>query len=168
MSRLAPQPAHLAHIMRALADMLDQHGDKALEMAPLLSARGWPRSTLGSGSAGNSELTTVEAAVEHPDPIWDHIDDELRDKMTETWTDLLALRTLITKVVAHAAPDQKRMPRPGSGDCFACGRYVSGSANDRLRAGYCDSCRMAWERAGRPDRVQFQRSRRRQPFGGAA
>lgn len=48
-----------------------------------------------------------------------------------------------------------------AGYCAACGRWVEGTAADRLRAGYCDACRKAWERAGRPDRPTFERQRQR-------
>lgn len=46
-----------------------------------------------------------------------------------------------------------------SGHCAACSRWVEGTAVDRLRAGYCEACYRAWDRAGRPDRVQFERQR---------
>lgn len=32
------------------------------------------------------------------------------------------------------------------GDCLCCERPVSGSANDRLRSGFCDACRKAYSR----------------------
>lgn len=54
--------------------------------------------------------------------------------------------------------------------CRACDRTVTGSAEDRLRAGYCDACRKAWarelarwtdeRRPGAPDRLAFERQRR--------
>lgn len=47
-----------------------------------------------------------------------------------------------------------------AGACVACGRDVSGSARDRLRAGFCDACRKAWEREGKPDRAAFIARRR--------
>jgi hypothetical protein len=49
--------------------------------------------------------------------------------------------------------------RTNISECEACGRTVAGTPTDRLRSGYCDACRKAWDRAGRPDRVQFQRAR---------
>lgn len=33
-----------------------------------------------------------------------------------------------------------------TGDCKACERVVTGTPNDRLRNGYCDRCRMAYQR----------------------
>lgn len=51
----------------------------------------------------------------------------------------------------------------GAGDCQACDRVVTGTPNDRLRAGYCAACYMAWDRAGRPDRVAFEATREAAP-----
>jgi hypothetical protein len=50
------------------------------------------------------------------------------------------------------ALDGERRGRESSlqGNCACCDRPVTGAANDRLRGGYCDACRMAWERDGRP------------------
>lgn len=50
------------------------------------------------------------------------------------------------------------------GDCLACDRYVPGTVTDRLRGGYCDSCRKAFERwretAQDPsDHVAFRKAR---------
>lgn len=47
----------------------------------------------------------------------------------------------------------------GAGDCAACTRLVTGAPDDRLRAGYCAACYMAWIRAGHPDRVAFEHTR---------
>lgn len=44
-----------------------------------------------------------------------------------------------------------------SGRCLCCDRWVEGTANDRLRAGYCEKDYRAWLRAGKPDRVMFER-----------
>lgn len=51
----------------------------------------------------------------------------------------------------------------GAGDCLACDRVVTGAPNDRLRAGYCEACYRAWDRAGRPDRAAFERTREAAP-----
>lgn len=50
--------------------------------------------------------------------------------------------------------------RTNMADCAACERPVANTPNDRLRAGYCNACRMAWNRQGQPDRVAFERTRR--------
>jgi hypothetical protein len=46
------------------------------------------------------------------------------------------------------------------GHCMACERSVLGTPDDRLRSGFCDACRKAWERAGLGDRAAFIRDRR--------
>jgi hypothetical protein len=50
--------------------------------------------------------------------------------------------------------------RTNMADCQACERPVANTPNDRLRAGYCNACRMAWNRQGQPDRPAFERGRR--------
>lgn len=55
-----------------------------------------------------------------------------------------------------------------AGVCLCCSRVVYGTADDpmlgtkedKLRAGYCNECRMAWKRAGCPDRAMWERTRR--------
>lgn len=162
MTVAAPSPKELAVQLRSLASALDQHGHRALELAPLLAARGWPTTTMPSGSRGNSELTSVEAAADNPNVDWDNVDQKLDAALHRCWVDILDVRTLITNITSHAgADDRKTNQQPGSGDCLVCSKYVPGTAEDRLRAGYCNACRMAWVRADRPDRVMFQRTHRR-------
>jgi hypothetical protein len=50
--------------------------------------------------------------------------------------------------------------RTNMADCAACERPVANTPNDRLRSGYCNACRMAWNRQGQPDRPAFERTRR--------
>lgn len=65
----------------------------------------------------------------------------------------------LTQITArlHAGREAQRT---NMADCQACERPVANTPNDRLRAGYCNACRMAWNRQGQPDRVAFERSRR--------
>lgn len=165
MTQRAPSPKELIGVLRSLILVLDVHGDRAIEMAGLLAARGWPASTMGTGSRGNSELTSVEAAVDRPGE-WADVDLDLAKALHDVWTRGLDARTLIAHVVSHAAPDDRQTNRqPGSGDCLVCDRYCAGTATDRLRGGYCDSCRKAWDRyrakAGKTaDRASYRRVRR--------
>lgn len=65
--------------------------------------------------------------------------------------------------VIKASMDDERGRRSSlQGECLCCGEPVSGAVNDRLRSGFDDKCRKAWERAGHPDRAAFIRDRRRQ------
>lgn len=166
----APPPRELASTLRNVADILDRHGDRALELAPLLAARGWPASTMGNGSRGDSGYTSVESAVVAPGKLdtpditpnlnWNDVDVHVNQTAHQVWVLGLALRTMVIRIIDHAPTVEQN--RKTGGDCFACDRVVAGTHVDRLRAGYCNACRMAWERAGRPDRVQFQRQRRQQ------
>lgn len=72
-------------------------------------------------------------------------------------------------LVSHRADDRAGRQETG-GDCLACTRYVPGSVNDRLKAGYCEACYRAWmrymdseRRAGRdPSPVAFRSMRQRE------
>lgn len=56
----------------------------------------------------------------------------------------------------------RRAKESSVGSCQACDRPVAGTEADRLRAGYCSACFTAWCRAGRPDRLSWERDRRRE------
>lgn len=49
------------------------------------------------------------------------------------------------------------------GFCQACHRSdVANTVNDRIVNGYCPACRVAWDRAGHPDRLLFEIARRKE------
>lgn len=163
-----PTPARLARELRSLAKLLDQHGDRAVELAPLLAARGFPSATMGApGGHGSAELTSVEAAADAPAP-WRDVDDRLARWLRLAWGVTTTGQDLVTKITAHAAPDGEHEGRatstPGAGHCLACDRWVTGGAADRLRAGFCNACRNSYQRWRRNnahgDRAQFIRWRR--------
>jgi hypothetical protein len=146
----APHPGKLARQLRQLAQVLDDHGERAVELAPVLAARGFPASTIGApGGRGNAELTSTEAAADRPAPF-DNVDRDL-----DRWLEL-AFRVsahgqdLITRITAHAALDTEHQGRAtasaGAGHCLACELWVPGTNNDRLRAGFCNACRVAFQR----------------------
>lgn len=58
-----------------------------------------------------------------------------------------------------ATGSDKRGRISSLGSCAACSRDVACTPADRLKAGYCSACYMAWARAGRPDRLEFARDR---------
>lgn len=76
------------------------------------------------------------------------------------------LKALADRAKAGAKPE----PRTNVSECRACERPVAGTPNDRLRQGYCNACRVAWQRLcaahtgpGAPDRAAFERARRGAP-----
>lgn len=136
---------------------------------------GYPTGTVGSGGQDAAQSTTEGAAlagyrldhpsdVEHSDGTWDHQPHDQHHELTTAAAHALqraadAVADLIEKL--DAIDRLATIPRTDpSGHCAACDRWVEGTANDRLRSGYCHTDYTAWVRAGRPDRAQFERQRR--------
>lgn len=145
-----PTPAQLASELRRLAKLLEDHGDRAVEMAPVLAARGFPAVTLGSpGGRGSSELTSTEAAADAPAPYAD-VDVQLDRWVRLAWAVTTKGQDLVARITSHAAPDSEHEGRAtgsaGAGHCLACDRWVPGTHNDRLRAGFCNACRASYQR----------------------
>lgn len=164
-----PSPTQLARLLRDTADLIDRHGPRALDMAPLLAARGWPTTTLGdgTGSRTDTDTTSTETAA-LTNTRFDGIDTRLDAAWLTTWRAATACAALVTTVTAHAAPDTEHNGRAtthtGAGTCGACNKWVTGSSNDRLRAGWCNACRVSYQRwrdrTGHTDRAAFTRWRR--------
>lgn len=160
-------------------DLAKKHRDTLLEVAKRLNnryleeleRRGWQVADLdgyrgntrpGIGSAGGSEDTPVERAALGNDP------------KDSTGANIRTLFHLLEEAAGHAqgvngkidwlenndSSVNRERHLIGAGDCAACGTYASGDLNDRLRAGYCPACNMAWTRAGRPDRATWNETRR--------
>lgn len=73
----------------------------------------------------------------------------------------------LRQVVLHAG-DKLKGRQTTLSQCQACNRDVSNVGDDRLRSGYCDACRKAWDREPQPrDRLRFE-LRRRQELAAAA
>lgn len=155
-----PPPIALAEALEHLAQQLRTHGDHATHQAQLLAARGWPTGSDGP-TPTTTPLTPLEAAALHPHG-YTNIDHDLAKAMHHTWTGTHLTTTLLTRILAHADPTSagRTIRHTGTGPCLACGRDVPGTAVDRLRGGWCDACRKAWDRAGRPpDRPAWARLR---------
>jgi hypothetical protein len=155
---------HVIAELRQLTDvLLHELEHKGRHVA---TADGFPSSTLGDGMArSSSALTSVERAAEartYHSPEPDNVGDAIRD-VFNTLSAMADTATRMSRKVAfvkHVATKAEGRISSLQGECQACQRSVSGAESDRLRAGYCDACRKAWERAGRPDRVGWERERR--------
>lgn len=121
-------------------------------------------------SGGDTSNPTLSAVLQH-ERVCESIED--RDNDEARRVGLAAVDASLTAAVhalreTHAALSQltarlhtgRPEQRTNIADCEACGRTVANTPNDRLRSGYCMACRKAWDRAGRPDRVAFERARR--------
>lgn len=159
-------PHRLAAQLEASAALLRRHGTAAQRLAhdwasPLRSSGG------RSGKGGHSDPTGTAATDPH-DPTRAYAA-TLDLEATAVSTHLALLMTPVVELGRASksyTPKAARTPSAGAGECSACRCWVSGAANDRLRAGYCDACRKAWDRAGRPDRATFARSRAIEPDDG--
>lgn len=147
---------------RAAGELLDgDNGPKLLRWS-LEFQKGYPTSGDGPSSKGAVSDPTFRACLErdefhhrgHPFAYW-------LEKLYEASAAVIELGLLLTPI----DPDKVDRTRQASGgDCSACGRYVPGTAEDRLKAGYCAADYEAWKRtdkgAGRMDRLVFEAMRR--------
>lgn len=110
--------------------------------------------------AGKGEWTEAH------DPVGDAID-HVFGSLSEALG--ILVKAARSKAYAqNAGAAAKRRPGTG-GTCGCCGRLVTGMPDDRLRSGFCEACRKAYERdetyglgSAQPDRVAFVRTRREQ------
>lgn len=157
-----PNPHQVASALRDAAAALDKHGTAALKAAPTLAARGYSGgSGDGSGIRGSDTSDPTAAAQARGRDQFTDIDEKLNRWLTVAHTVSTGGIHLLSTITGHADPEStdRKNRQPGAGPCNACGRDVPGTATDRLRAAWCDACRKAWERAGYPDRAQFERTR---------
>ena len=103
----------------------------------------------GSGGHGDPTLGAV-MANEQMARMLDDLHAELERAVSST---VHAFR-LATSIVGATVPPAEA-EAPGAGHCQRCNVWVSGSASDRIKSGYCERCYKAWQRAGNPDRAQF-------------
>lgn len=165
-----PRPNTIADQLEHTAKLLRQHGPRALTAADERTAIGYPSSTLGDGTPrGTTELTPTEASASQLLERGDrHLarQVDLALAMRLAWGASLRLQQLIVDTLGHADPDSSILPKQtGAGYCGRCTQWVPGSENDRLRSGWCDACRKAWDRAGRPDRGLFEQQYQPDPGG---
>jgi hypothetical protein len=147
---VAPKPQDVAKRMVHVCELLWKHGDQALDQAkeadsPLRgrnydsgrSAKGGVADRTGdvaSGRAGRSKAALY---------------DRMAAGLIRLDRELADVETLMRFSLAGPdAEEAKRKLRPrGSGDCGACGVWVSGEGNDRVKSGYCPKHYTAWGRA---------------------
>jgi hypothetical protein len=65
-----------------------------------------------------------------------------------------AVQEMDHAITALVPADEADWQPPGSGECQACSRWVSGSATDRIRSGLCDACRKWVRRTMERDQVE--------------
>lgn len=133
---------------------------------PAPAVDGYPSSTLGTGRAGASLLTSVESAAEalafgtgaEHDQLLEDVEQAV-GYLVDAVNALGALQSRLTLIERRASP-LSRSEAGGAGECLACGEAVSGAAHDRLKRGLGPCCYSTWIRRGRPDLAEFRRERR--------
>jgi len=155
-----PSPKQLAAYLRDLASKLDTHGGRALEMAEVLAARGYPGSTTGPGSPSSDTTSSTERAAlvgapQQPgDPWrpgeWDDADRRLHTHLRALHQAALKVESGIDTILAHGSTADP-LP-PGTGEC-TCGTNCApdrrsptfcaprqNGPSDRLRSGLAPHC----------------------------
>lgn len=140
-------------------------GAEMIELAkkPTLLPDGFGSGGNGPKVQGGSELTRTEAAAngrgfqgtgskEADDKVTllphDWVAEMLGDGFTLARESRTSAKraTQTFKAVAGRADGRVGRQQTSGGICMACLRSVSGAVDDRLRSGYCDACRKAWDR----------------------
>lgn len=158
-------PRKLADQLEAAVKTLRQYGPDAARLAqdwatPLRAAGERP------GKGGISDPTSTVALAE-PDPTADFAATLNREATVVSSHLALLLSPVVElgRAAKSSIPPPERKPASGAGHCEACAVWVDGTATNRLRAGYCNACRVAWSRwiaAGNPpDRSRFRVLRRK-------
>lgn len=168
-----PTRPQLIQALRTLTRTLEADGATAERMAPLLAARGWPTGTIGDGGSRSTDDTSgpereAIRTSEHGPGRYESAPERLARSYVTLFFLAGGLGQFITDLSASAGTDVDRegdMARTGTngGWCVGCGRWVTGTPEDRLRGGACEACRKAWERhqAKHPDatRALFMQNR---------
>lgn len=143
-----------------LASWLEQHLDD------------WqgPNSPTGAGVQAGSHSDPTLAAVVSPDRDTVELITRTRAYLDaiiaieDTIANLKGTRCALQPLTQDQArrahqPDTK----PGVGSCLVDAEWVTGTNNDRLRAGLCHTHYTAWCRAGRPDKALWIEALRSAP-----
>lgn len=145
----APPPATLAKFLRQVANQLETHGDKAIELTALLAARGYPTGGSGNGSRSSDPTSSTETAALVGSVRWHDVDRILSTQLRALWAAAVDAQSTMANVVAHGTTEDR--PPAGTGYCVVkvCDEFCRPTAkapDNRLRSGLGPSCWQAWLR----------------------
>lgn len=137
----------------------------------LADSDGYPAGGNTGSSSGTVSRPTENAVLAHYAHVGDDEHDVRRSTSDPTGATIRQLfaelahakglvdgvarrRNLVLGTAAKADPDHR------GGTCRCCRKHVTGAGEDRIRSGYCPACYQAFVRAGRPDRSDFEHTRR--------
>jgi hypothetical protein len=179
-------PIHLPHPDEAkrqrskIRELIDQLDNATIDRLLNRARHAATDAYAGGANAGSNTVSNpTEAAVirnaggriTHDDhgreiftpDTWDEGSDPTRDAIAEFFAELAEAHGLIRRLARrqqYLSTDHERaIPRASTpaGNCQCCDTLCTGAVDDKLISGYCKKCRNAWEHAGYPDRVEFQR-----------
>lgn len=146
-----PDPQAVAKKMVHVCEVMWHFGDDALRKAKEETSTLRGRDYAGSGRSAKGSIDdqvgdVATARADRKDK------DLMYDKMAKAIIDLdkqlSEVACLFEKMVTplDEAEAKRKLRKPGSGDCGACGRWVSGVGDDRIRSGYCAKDYKSWNR----------------------
>lgn len=132
----------LTIVTRYVLRRLEREGSKADTHASLIART--------SGYAGNSSFEAPVAGGDNSSVVERGLTDQELAHVRR-WDEARRKLALALEAIDHALtgllpPEQAPELPAGAGSCACCARWVSGSANDRLRSGLCDACRQSVQR----------------------
>jgi hypothetical protein len=108
-------------------------------------ADGYPSSSMGPGIRSSGDSTTETAAL--ADDVADEVIAALSEAVAEVSEAHGLMRRVDKRLVfAKAVGESHRGRQASGGDCLCCQDFASGAPQDRLRAGFCNACWVAWSR----------------------
>jgi hypothetical protein len=155
---LKADEACLAAIVSAARHLAESNlVGRAHAAAAQVMADGLPSQSMGEPGAGSGDHgdPTLAAVVQREG--MGRLLNELRSEL-ERGRSAIVHAGRIAAGIASATVAPAESDAPGQGHCQRCARWVSGSASDRVRSGYCPACYQAWRRSGMVDRSEFNRN----------
>lgn len=171
-----PQPSVIKAELERLIRFLDTyaHHDRlaakkacctcVMCLAERLASRGYPTNTAGGIRGSDSTSSTERAAgvlsetTQLAPPPFAGIDEDVAKLMRIVFRAAVNIQSTGIRVMSHGTDDD---PVPaGTGSCQCCTKFCRPDADhpdNRIKAGYCDSCWRRWVRQGKPDRSKFER-----------
>jgi hypothetical protein len=127
---------------------------RAHESAWQILSDGLPRQSMGEPGGGNGGHGDPTLGAVMANEQMTRMLDDLAAELERAQSAMVHAFRLATSIVGQTvAPAEAEAP--GAGHCQRCSVWVSGSSSDRIKSGYCQRCYKAWQRAGNPDRMEF-------------
>jgi hypothetical protein len=128
--------------------------ERAHQAAWTVLADGLPRQSMGEPGGGNGGHGDPTLGAVMANESMGRMLDDLHAELERAQSSMVHAFRLASSIAAQTVAPAEAEP-PGAGHCQRCDRWVSGSASDRVKSGWCERCYKAWQRAGNPDRAAF-------------